>query len=131
MNAETLPRRVLMIDNNRLLNEAVSKVMNKYEDISVVAQTKDVSSIPQLIHQQKPDWLLLIKQADKAVPEEIRQAVDGSTVKLITFAEDGSRIELIENSAAPRQVKVENIHELVKMMIDPSSSFSEKGQAGL
>lgn len=125
MKSQNLPRRVLMIDNNRLLNEAVCKVIDKYEDISVVAQTQELSSILQLIHQQKPDWLLLIQQADEALPEEIRQAVDDSSVKLIIFAEDGSRIEFIKNKAAPQEVRVDNIHELVKIMIDPSSSFGE------
>lgn len=121
-----LPQRVLMINGSQLLDETFRKVIGRHKNIAVVAETKEITAVSKLILKQRPDWLLLIQPPEKKLPEEICQAVNQSEdLRMIKFATDGSKIELMNTTTSPHEVNVDDINKLVEIMLDSSSSLAE------
>jgi hypothetical protein len=114
------PKRVLIVYRSLLLNETIKKAINHHEDMVVVAETIHPESIPQLVHQLVPDWILMIKQAEEALPPEIEAAMEGSQkMKLLTFATDGSKVKVFDHSQKCETLPIETLEQLVDVLNDP------------
>ena len=112
-----VPKRILLVYSSLLLNETIKKAINKHENLIVIAETKHPEQIPEFIVKDDPDWVVMIKRREDALPQNIIKLINHSEkLKLLTFATDGSEVELVKSHKGPQPLPIENLNQLTNIL---------------
>ena len=115
------PIQILILYHSLLLNESIKKAINHHQELNIVAESIELKSVRKVLENNRPDWILLIKESNEHLPKEVIRAMEKSqNLNLLTLATDSSKIEVFEDPNYGKTLHMDSLEQLMDVLKNPS-----------
>jgi hypothetical protein len=108
---------IILLNNANLVRDMLQRVINKAQDLQVVADVEDVADFPKIAQSVPADWTILLLDPEEQIPESVVQVIDQqSAMRLMIMAVDGSQVMVKNSGSNAKLLNDKNLLELLQIL---------------
>ena len=108
---------IILLNNAHLVRDMLCRVINKAQDLRVVADVEDVTDFPKIAQSVPADWTILLLDPEEKIPEFVVQVIDHqSGMRLMVMAVDGSQVMVKNSGSNAKLLNDKNLLELLQIL---------------
>lgn len=119
-------KQIILIDGSHLLSEMLQRILNRVDDLEVVDILRDLTLLPDVIDQKKPDWVIFSQQSERRLPEEITELFgEHPNLHVLTITMDTGDLKIDWIGHRKKKIKVTTVEGLTDTLRSmPATQYS-------
>ena len=107
-------KRVILINNSRLMGGMLEKVIRKTAGLDLVSNMDDLAGLPEFVRDKKADLAIVLLTPGEPVPDLLEQVIrEQPSMRFLLMGVDGSRARLKWNEPHEVPLDEKNLQELL------------------
>lgn len=110
-------KRIILVNGSQLLSEMLQRIINRAEDLTVVAKVADLSLLPSVIDREEADWVVFAQWTPGKLPKEIDALFDDyPSIQVLTITINTGKIMIDWNARHKKTIEVTTVEGLTKAL---------------
>lgn len=106
-------KQIILVDGSHLLSEMLQRIFNRVEDLEVVDILRDLTILPDVIDEKKPDWVIFSQQSERGLPKEISTLFgEHPNLHVLTITMDTGDIKIDWIGRQKKKIKLTTVEDL-------------------
>jgi chemotaxis response regulator CheB len=113
------PRRIIMVNGSRFLQEMLKRVIEKTPGLQVVDEINDLARLSSAIEQTGAQWVVVSYPPNGEMPKAVESSLAAHpSVRVLAVAADGSHIKMKWVESHEKVLDDLSLDELIAVLCD-------------
>ena len=110
-------KKVVLVNGSRLMRGIFKRVIDRDEELQVVAEVDNFIKIPSVLRQAHADWMVLTLPPDKPIPKIIDKVLrEQPELNCLIMATDGSCMRMRKIEAHETSLDEKSLDEILEIL---------------
>ena len=122
--------KIILVNGSPFLHELLRSIINKNQQIQIVAEVENISRYPSVAARVDADWTYLVLPPDAEIPEAVEQVLkENPSMRVLVMATDGSKVRVKWMEPHDYDIKVEDMEDIFNILKNKGLVFGDDDES--